>query len=150
VLYANIQRGKTVKKNATQGAVLHRSCWLYLERLRLLAPEFKDKTLMKVLEEQYPVRLFRLSDGSQPEQLTKQFKQLLEDAKLLICPVTGEERTLYSLRHSSMTFRLLYGRRVDLLTLARNARTSVEMVEKFYSSNLAAEMNIDLLQGRRD
>jgi hypothetical protein len=24
------------------------------------------------------------------------------------------------------------------------------MVEKFYSSNLAAEMNIDLLQGRRD
>jgi len=27
---------------------------------------------------------------------------------------------------------------------------SVEMVEKFYSSNLAAEMNIDLLQGRRD
>jgi len=26
----------------------------------------------------------------------------------------------------------------------------VEMVEKFYSSNLSAEMNIDLLQGRRD
>jgi hypothetical protein len=49
-----------------------------------------------------------------------------------------------------MTFRLLYGRKVDLLTLARNARTSVEMVEKFYSSNLNAEMNIDLLQGLRD
>ena len=62
----------------------------------------------------------------------------------------GQNRTLYSLRHSSMTFRLLYGRRVDLLTLARNARTSVEMVEKFYSSNLNAEMNIDLLQGLRD
>jgi hypothetical protein len=46
--------------------------------------------------------------------------------------------------------RLLYGRRVDLLTLARNARTSVEMVEKFYSSNLSAEMNIDLLKGLRD
>ena len=61
----------------------------------------------------------------------------------------GETRTLYSLRHSSMTFRLLYGRRVDLLTLARNARTSVEMVEKFYSSNLTSEMNIDLLQGKR-
>jgi len=28
--------------------------------------------------------------------------------------------------------------------------SSVEMVEKFYSSNLAAEMNIDLLQGLRD
>ena len=62
----------------------------------------------------------------------------------------GQHRTLYSLRHSSMTFRLLYGRRVDLLTLARNARTSVEMIEKFYSSNLNAEMNIDLLQGKRE
>jgi len=26
----------------------------------------------------------------------------------------------------------------------------VEMVEKFYSSNLNAEMNIDLLQGKRE
>jgi hypothetical protein len=43
----------------------------------------------------------------------------------------------------------LYGRSIDLLTLARNARTSVEMIEKFYSSNLSSEMNIDLLQGRR-
>jgi hypothetical protein len=62
----------------------------------------------------------------------------------------GQSRMLYSIRHSAMTFRLLYGKNIDLLTLARNARTSVEMVEKFYSSNLAAEMNIDLLQGRRD
>jgi hypothetical protein len=44
---------------------------------------------------------------------------------------------------------LLYGGNIDLLTLARNARTSVEMVEKFYSSNLSSEMNIDLLQGKR-
>ena len=61
----------------------------------------------------------------------------------------GQHRTLYSLRHSAMTFRLLYGRKVDLLTLAKNARTSVEMVERFYSSNLDAEMNIDLLHGKR-
>ena len=45
---------------------------------------------------------------------------------------------------------LFHGNNVDELTLARNARTSVEMVEKFYSSNLSAEMSIDLLQGRRD
>jgi hypothetical protein len=50
---------------------------------------------------------------------------------------------------TAITFRLLYGGSIDLLTLARNALTSVEMVEKFYSSNLTAEMNIDLLQGRR-
>ncbi len=34
VLYAHIQKGKTVKKNKPMGAVLHRSCWLYLEKLR--------------------------------------------------------------------------------------------------------------------
>ncbi len=49
----------------------------------------------------------------------------------------------------AMTFRLLYGRKVDLLTLAKNARTSVEMFERFYSSNLDAEMNIDQPQGKR-
>jgi integrase len=61
----------------------------------------------------------------------------------------GQTRTIYSLRHTAMTFRLLYGGKIDLLTLARNARTSVEMIERFYASNLTAEMNIDLLQGKR-
>jgi hypothetical protein len=61
----------------------------------------------------------------------------------------GQTRTLYSLRHTAIMFRLLYGRGIDLLTLARNARTSVQMIEKFYAANLTAEMNIDLIQGRR-
>jgi len=61
----------------------------------------------------------------------------------------GQKRTVYSLRHTAMTLRLLYGKNIDLLTLARNARTSVEMIERFYASNLSAEMNIDLLQGKR-
>ena len=38
---------------------------------------------------------------------------------------------------------------VGYLTLARNARTSVEMFEKFYASTLSAEMNIALLHGKR-
>lgn len=60
-----------------------------------------------------------------------------------------QRRTLYSLRHTAITFRLLYGKGIDLLTLARNARTSVEMIERFYSSNLTAEMNIEMLQSKR-
>lgn len=39
----------------------------------------------------------------------------------------GQDRSLYSLRHSAITFRLLYGQGIDLLTLARNARTSVDV-----------------------
>ncbi len=61
----------------------------------------------------------------------------------------GKERSLYSLRHTAITFRLLYGGKIDLLTLARNARTSVEMIERFYASTLTAEANISLLHSRR-
>ena len=45
--------------------------------------------------------------------------------------------------------RTLLGGNIDLLTLARNARTSVEMIEKFYASTLSAEMNISLLHSKR-
>jgi integrase len=61
----------------------------------------------------------------------------------------GTDRTLYSLRHTAITFRLIYGGSIDLLTLARNARTSVEMIDKFYASTMSAEMNIALLHGKR-
>lgn len=61
----------------------------------------------------------------------------------------GQGRSLYSLRHTAITNRLLYGQGIDLLTLARNARTSVEMIEKFYASELSAEMNVGMLHSRR-
>jgi len=61
----------------------------------------------------------------------------------------GTDRSFYSLRHTAITFRLIYGGNIDLLTLARNARTSVEMIEKFYASTLSAEMNIQLLHSKR-
>lgn len=76
------------------------------------------------------------------------FRRVLEAAGLRLGR-RGQIRTLYSLRHTAITFRLLYGRGIDLLTLARNARTSVEMIERFYASELSAEMNVDLLHSRR-
>lgn len=76
------------------------------------------------------------------------FRQIMEYTGLRV-GAQGQKRTLYSLRHSSITFRLLYGRGIDLLTLARNARTSVEMIEKHYASELTAEMNVDMLHSRR-
>ena len=78
-----------------------------------------------------------------------QFMYLQSLAGIEANAANGQTRTIYSLRHTAMTFRLLYGGKIDLLTLARNARTSVQMIERFYASNLTAEMNIDLLQGKR-
>jgi hypothetical protein len=76
------------------------------------------------------------------------FSRIVRTAHLEVSS-DGQKRTLYSLRHTAITFRLIYGHGIDLLTLARNARTSVEMIEKFYSSNLKAEMNVNMLQSKR-
>ena len=62
----------------------------------------------------------------------------------------NQPRSLYSLRHSAITFRLLYGQGIDLLTLARNARTSVDVINKHYASSVTGEQNIGMLQSRRD
>jgi len=53
------------------------------------------------------------------------------------------------LRHSSIMFRLMFGRGVDTLTLARNARTSPEMIDRFYAAPLQGEMNVGELQSKR-
>jgi integrase len=76
------------------------------------------------------------------------FNWILKELELKAGP-HGTDRTLYSLRHTAITFRLIYGGSIDLLTLARNARTSVEMIDKFYASTMSAEMNIGLLHGKR-
>lgn len=76
------------------------------------------------------------------------FNWVLEISGLKTGP-HGQSRTLYSLRHSAITFRLLYGQGIDLLTLARNARTSVEVINDHYASTVSGEQNIALLQSRR-
>lgn len=80
--------------------------------------------------------------------LCRDFGKVLEDGGLRLNHL-GRPRTLYSLRHTAIMFRLLYGKGIDLLTLARTARTSVAMIERFYASTLTAEMNIGLLHSRR-
>ena len=80
--------------------------------------------------------------------LQKQMAIVLDDCGLRKGP-RDEDRSLYSLRHTCIMYRLLYGEGLDLLTLARNARTSPEMIDRFYARHLSAEMNIGLLQSHR-
>ena len=82
------------------------------------------------------------------QTMRRQFDAVLDRAGLKKA-ATGEPRTLYSLRHTAIMFRLTLGESIDLLTLARNARTSVEMIERFYAKPLQAEMNVDKIQSMR-
>ncbi len=77
------------------------------------------------------------------------FKWVVREAGVAPEDTSGRLRTLYCLRHTSIMFRLLYGQGIDMLTLARNARTSVQMIERFYASSLDGEMNVAMLQSRR-
>jgi integrase len=81
-------------------------------------------------------------------QITRQFDQLLSVAGLKTNS-NGEARTLYSLRHTCIMFRLTKGDSIDTLLLARSARTSVEMIDRFYASHLTAEMNVEALHSRK-
>ena len=60
-----------------------------------------------------------------------------------------EERSLYSLRHTCIMWRMIWGEGINTLALARNARTSVEMIDRFYAKPLTGEMNIEMLQSKR-
>src|SRR5262249_15799861 len=46
----------------------------------------------------------------------------------------GQPRTAYSLRHTYICLRLMEG--ADIYQIAKNCRTSVEMIEKYYASHL--------------
>jgi hypothetical protein len=82
------------------------------------------------------------------QQFGNQFSYVLGLCDMKVSSA-GEPRTLYSLRHTAIMFRLIESNGLDLLTLARAARTSVEMIDRFYAKHLTAEMNVDLIQSHR-
>ena len=82
------------------------------------------------------------------KQLQRQFDVLLWSTKLRKA-AKGEDRTIYSLRHSCIMYRLMYGDGMDVVTLAHNARTTHEMIDRFYASQLTGENNIQMIQSRR-
>jgi len=59
----------------------------------------------------------------------------------------GNRRTLYSLRHSYISFRLLEG--ADIYQIAKNCRTSVEMIEKHYAVHLKNSLDASAINVRK-
>jgi integrase len=91
---------------------------------------------------------YREDRGFALEMLRRQFNVVMEFAEMKET-TSGQNRTIYSLRHTAIMLRLIKGDNVDLLTLARNARTSVEMIDRFYARHLTAEMNLEKFQSVR-
>lgn len=114
-----------------------------LERLIRRENLFNGNDLDTVLAEKHDVYLFKYSNGEQPKSFHTTFIWLMKASGLLKDTATGQNRTLYSLRHTYATLALTDGA-MDVHTLAKQMGTSVGMIEKHYSK-LTATMAADRL-----
>ncbi len=120
----------------------HRS-WAAFERLALRQAAV-GMNLDEAIKAKLPHRVFVYEDGSQPYGLQGTFSRLLQAAGLSKDKSSGQQRTMYSLRHTYATMELMAG--TDIHTLARQMGTSVLMLEKHYSkltATMAAEKLAD-------
>lgn len=81
-----------------------------------------------------------------PVDHKKQFNTILDNIGLKL-DREGNRRTLYSLRHSYISFRLLEG--ADIYQIAKNCRTSVEMIEKHYAVHLKNRLDAAAINVRK-
>jgi len=85
--------------------------------------------------------VFSLSNGQLPRSMHTSFELLLKDSGMRVDPITGKNRSLYSLRHCYATLALMDGQ-MDMHTVAKQMGTSVGMLEQHYSkmtATMAAE-----------
>jgi integrase len=74
------------------------------------------------------------------------FNNILDEEKLKF-DREGNRRTAYSLRHTYICLRLMEG--ADIYQVAKNCRTSVEMIEKFYASHIKTTLDAAAINVRK-
>ncbi len=85
-----------------------------------------------------PSRIPAPTDLIFPKWQREQFKTILEEENLRV-DREGLPRTAYSLRHTYICLRLMEG--ADIYQIAKNCRTSVEMIEKYYASHIKTNLD---------
>lgn len=86
------------------------------------------------------------SDRLFPANHRDLFNTILNEEKLKF-DRDGNRRTAYSLRHTYICFRLMEG--ADIYQIAKNCRTSVEMIEKFYATHIKTHLDAAAINVRR-
>jgi len=81
-----------------------------------------------------------------PVNHKKQFAGILEKTDLKL-DREGNRRTAYSLRHTYIRLRLMEG--ADIYQIAKNCRTSVEMIEKYYAAHIKTRLDAAAINVRR-
>jgi integrase len=81
-----------------------------------------------------------------PKRHHEMFDAILNELKLKK-DRDGQPRTAYSLRHTYICLRLMEG--ADVYQIAKNCRTSVEMIEKYYASHLVNTLDTTAINVRK-
>ena len=90
------------------------------------------------IDDQYVFMPQHLNREYAYQQIYRQFEVLLDQSGLKNTQ-DGGVRAMYSLRHTAIMYRLLYGGEINSTKIAKNARTSTEMLERFYLSQLESQ-----------
>jgi hypothetical protein len=86
------------------------------------------------------------SDHVFPADHKKQLNAIL-DREGLKSDRDGQSRAAYSLRHTYICMRLMEG--ADIYQIAKNCRTSVEMIERFYAAHISTTIDAAAINVRR-
>jgi len=84
------------------------------------------------------LRLPEPTDLIFPKWQRELFKTILDEENLRF-DRDGRPRTAYSLRHTYICLRLMEG--ADIYQIAKNCRTSVEMIEKYYAAHIKTQLD---------
>lgn len=96
-------------------------------------------------------RLRSRSGGGRQDKVFKSFQRelfntLLDELGLRV-DREGQRRTAYSLRHTYICLRLIEG--ADIYQVAKNCRTSAEMIETFYASHIKDRLDAAAINVRK-
>jgi integrase len=119
------------------------------ERLRdRLRPEPEEMTEDKLrnLKPTLKWRKPETTDPLFPYSHRELFNTILDEEKLKL-DREGQRRTAYSLRHTYICLRLMEG--ADIYQIAKNCRTSVEMIENFYASHIKTSLDAEAINRMR-
>jgi integrase len=98
--------------------------------------ELRLKNQKKILSDEYVFFPQYTNRDTMMSVVGRLFRKIVERTNLET--TTDKNITLYSLRHTSIMMRLVKGN-VNTLHLSRNARTSQQMIDQFYSQHLTTD-----------
>jgi integrase len=117
--YVTVRKGKTTKYTGTREIVCKEAIVKVLQRLSQRFPN-----------RQKDDRVLRIADGSSIKEMSRHFEKALELTQLKNSQ--QGERSLYSLRHSYITWELM-AQNVSIDVIARQCGTGIQMIEQHYS-----------------